>query len=257
MKIIPSLFAFAFTANIFAGGLEIHSHHCLFGCPVGNTDQNDLIIREIYILSNDDDSNFADWAAYKVTRDTIGKSHKRVWRSDPWLEGDETLEPADYKGANKALGTDRGHQVPLASFSATPQWATTNYLSNITPQLGPLNQGPWKNLESAVRKLALLEGTEGVYVMTGPLFEGNTPEMPHADEESDIPSGYWKVVAIEDGKTVKVASFIMPQEAQRKDDFCTYIVPLDEVEERSGYGFYHHRNKRKDVEQSTAPIGCP
>ncbi|MGM7319810.1 DNA/RNA non-specific endonuclease [Idiomarina sp. ST10R2A5] len=52
------------------------------------------------------------------------------------------------------MGTDRGHQVPLASFSNTLHWSTTNCLSNITPQAEGLNQGPWALLESAVRVLA-------------------------------------------------------------------------------------------------------
>ena len=33
-----------------------------------------------------------------------------------------TLEPADYRVANAALQTDRGHQAPLASFTGTDHW---------------------------------------------------------------------------------------------------------------------------------------
>ena len=45
----------------------------------------------------------------------------------------------------------------------------TNYLSNITPQLSKLNQGAWKELETAVRKLSAT-GAD-VWVVTGPLLE--------------------------------------------------------------------------------------
>ena len=51
---------------------EIHSQHCLDGCPSGSAATNDVIIREIYILSSNDTTKFADWAAYKVTAETVG-----------------------------------------------------------------------------------------------------------------------------------------------------------------------------------------
>ena len=31
---------------------EIYSRHCLAGCPTGAPDSNELVIREIYVLSN-------------------------------------------------------------------------------------------------------------------------------------------------------------------------------------------------------------
>ena len=61
--------------------------------------------------------------------------------------------PDDYTGANAALGTDRGHQAPLASFAGTDHWRDTNVLSNITPQASALSQGPWARLETRVRDL--------------------------------------------------------------------------------------------------------
>lgn len=102
---------------------EIHSAHCLYGCPSGSPATNDLIVREIYVISSNDDTKFADWAAYVVTAETISRSQTRTWKADPSLDDVETLEPDDYKGANAALKTDRGHQVPLASFTGPPPLA--------------------------------------------------------------------------------------------------------------------------------------
>ena len=42
---------------------EIHSKHWLFGLPEGTPDSNDLIIRDAYALSSNDDTKFADWVA--------------------------------------------------------------------------------------------------------------------------------------------------------------------------------------------------
>ena len=120
--------------TIPADAQELHADLCLYGCPSGSPATNDVVIRDIYILSSNDTTKFADWVAYRVTESTIGATAGRVWKPDPWLADTETLEPKDYKGAFAALKTDRGHQTPLASFTSTPNWEATNYLSNITPQ---------------------------------------------------------------------------------------------------------------------------
>lgn len=216
---------------------EIHSPHCLYGCPSGTPVTNNLIIREIYAMSSNDSTKFADWVAYKVTEDTIGPTTQRKWRADPLLDENETLEPDDYKDAHATLKTDRGHQVPLASFTGTEHWKDTNYLSNITPQKSALNQGPWLRLESKVRELAR---QRNVYVMTGPVYLREMPSLPRADESHTIPSGYWKLVAIENGNGIKVAGFFFKQETERGANVCDHLTAVDEIEEKSELDFYWH-----------------
>jgi endonuclease G len=141
-----------FLWSLTAAALEIHSPaHCLYGCPEGGPDTNDLVIREIYILNSNDKTKFADWVAYRITSDTIGRTKQRQWLKDPLLADNETLSPSDYDGANEKLSVDRGHQATLTSFTGTQYWKDTNILSNITPQKAELNQGPWERLERATR----------------------------------------------------------------------------------------------------------
>ncbi len=218
---------------------EIHSSQCLQGCPRGAPATNDLIIREIYILSSNDDTKFADWVAYKVMAATIGPSKARTWKADPLLDDAETLEPEDYKAAHATLHTDRGHQAPLASFTGTPHWKDTNYLSNITPQKSALNQGPWNRLEGKVRDLAKKPTVDAVYVMTGPLYERNMPNLPEADEAHMVPSAYWKIISIEEAGTIKVATFYFDQNTARAADFCDHLKTVDEIEQKSGLDFFH------------------
>ncbi len=197
-----------------------------------------MVVRASHTLSNNAATKFADWVAYDVVPAGIGKSQRRVWRPDPMLPPDETLEPADYKGAHKALKTDRGHQAPLASFSGAPGWKATNTLSNITPQKSALNQGPWKRLEGAVRKLAKSRAGH-VHVVTGPLYERDMPLLPQADEAHRVPSGYWKIISLLRGGELEVAGFVLDQETPRKADFCdkAYTVPVAEIASRSGLTF--------------------
>lgn len=217
---------------------RLYSFHCLDGaCPRGAPAGNAMVVREIYALSSNPSTKLADWVAYAVTPLTIGPSQSRNWAPDPWLDPDETLEPPDYNGANAALGTDRGHQAPLAAFSGTPHWPATNFLSNITPQMAPLNQGPWEELESRERMLA--RAGETVYVLTGPLFERDMDPLPRADENHRVPSGYWKVIVSGDG--AGAAAFIFEQEMPRGARYCDHEVEIAVVEDRSELALFPGR----------------
>ncbi len=217
---------------------EIHCKHFIYGIPLGTPASNDLIIRDIYALSSNDSSKFADWVAYRLDAETVQGNAvtKRAWKADPWLAEEETLEPDDYEGAYRALKTDRGHQAPLASFKGTKYWQETNYLSNITPQKSDLNQGPWCILEERVR--SFVKAGHVAYVLTGTLYEKEMPKLPGADEEHKIPSGYWKIIIYQarqnDPNTLKTAAFIFPQQTPRKAAISDYQVPIDEIEKRSG-----------------------
>lgn len=230
---------------------ELHTFHCLHGCPIGAAGIDDVIVREIYTLASNDLTKMADWVAYRVTPSSIGPSGERKWTADPWLDPDETLEPEDYDDASKALGIDRGHQAPLAGQSGTPFAADTNILSNITPQGSALNQGAWQRLEAKENELATRQDI-AVYVLTGPLFERVLPPMPKADERHRVPSGYWKVLVTQDGR---IAAFIMDTAAPRTLDHCAARVTLDEVELRSRLGLFPRLVTRSFTDLSPE-LGC-
>ena len=247
-----------------ASAQEVHADLCLHGCPSGSLATNDIVIRDIYILSSNDTTKFADWVAYRVTKSTIGKTARRTWKADPWLADNETLEPKDYEGANTALKTDRGHQAPLASFTSTSNWETTNYLSNITPQKAALNQGAWGALEDRVRTLAQKSATGAVYVMTGPLYEQEMPVMPKADESHRVPSSYWKIIATEKKDVIKIAAFLFDQETERKAKFCEerFIISVRMIESKTGLNFFHALTPAQQDKLETGPatllpdLGC-
>jgi endonuclease G len=215
---------------------EIHSRHLPYGLPKNTPHENDLIFRSCYVLSSNDKTKFADWVAYRLTRfEVSGKVDlDRRWRADPLLDDDETLEPSpdDYKGASKAHDYQRGHLCPLASVKGTPYASEVNYFSNIVPQRGPMNRGPWGKLEDVVRELVIRHET--VWVMTGPLYEREMPKLPGADEPHRVPSGFWKII-LTGGNLAgpAVACFIVDQDAGGRDPYLDCRVKLAEVERRS------------------------
>lgn len=230
--------------NNYAQYTEIHCKHFIYGYPKGSPTSNDMIIRDIYALSSNDSTKFADWVVYRLDSATItGPSQKeRKWMSDPWLDPSETLEPEDYRNAPEVLKIDRGHQAPLANFKGTPFAWETNYLSNITPQKSDLNRGIWKELEDWERALTIKYKL--LFVMTGPLYEEVQERLPNADEPHRIPSGYWKIIVIPNNQNIadtanlQVFGFIFSQNTPSKSILQSHLVNIDEIEKRANLDFF-------------------
>ncbi len=225
---------------------DILSVHCPLGCP-GNPESNDLIFGHIYALSNNPKTKLADWVAYEVNPVNYGVSPGRDWGKEPLLDDRETLEVADYKGANRSqLQADRGHQAPLASFAGSRYWYEANYLSNITPQDKDLNQGPWKALEESIRHSATYE--HPLFAITGPLYTKTMPSLPNADEAHTVPSGYYKLVYDQSGGI----AFLMQQSSNRKDNFCSKIVDVSAIRNHVTYSL----PKMPTSHSVKARLGC-
>jgi len=227
------------------------SPHCLFGCPLATSQDDQIIRRHLYTLANNPHTKFADWVAYVVRVEYQGEEESRNWHVDPDIAPNDTLELQDYRGAPRSLSIDRGHQAPLASFTGSDYWPETNYLSNITPQDSNLNRGRWARLEDAERELAETQDAP-IYVLTGPLYEHEMRALPNADEAHRVPSGYWKVVALPDGRVV---AFIFAN-APGRGRYCAFIRPLAEVEQRSGLDLFPERAP-SSLDGLAPEIGCP
>lgn len=236
--------------------------HCGVGCPIGRPGQ--VLDREVYTLSNNATTKFADWVAYRITRETYASGCKRVWEADPDIPLAETLEPADYQDAHKLMAFDRGHQANLASMCAVQDRQALNYLSNITPQKSELNQGAWERLESQERGLRNDADVDGVYVVTGPLYERDMGVLPNASKIHTIPSGYWKAIFIGSSPEQGLyASFVMDQDTPKSADFCTKQVTVEEIEKRSGLQIWSALPSDVQAMLKTQPgqlaqrLGCP
>ena len=134
----------------------------------------------------------------------------------------------------------------------------TNYLSNITPQFSKLNQGAWKKLEEAVRRLAK-SGVE-VWVMTGPLFEWSMAKLPSTKKMHQIPSSYWKIIASIENGTITTAAFYFYQDTPKRAKFCDHIKTIDYIERKSGLNFFSDYKNQDSLERSqgmlATKLGC-
>lgn len=207
--------------------------NCSVGCPEGGSQQT--IYRYAYTLNNNRATKLANWVAYSVTKTSQASGRPRNWAQDPDLPPSDTLAPSAYKNAHALLKVDRGHQAPLAGLGGVSDWASLNYLSNITPQKSALNQGAWASLENRVRELARQDDVSVVHVVTGPLFERHIATLPE-DATVEIPSGYWKVLFTGTAPSKSegnYAAFIMDQNTPRSANFCDYQVTVEAIEHKT------------------------
>lgn len=224
----------------FANPFEIHTIHAPFGIPAGTPTTNDLIFRNSYTVSTNDATKFADWVAYRITPYLITEAWEvgRNYVTDPVLGDSETLEErsgrGDYSGAFSAIGVDRGHLVPRASFLGS-RYANEelNYLSIFAPQTSGLNRGPWLALENSIRGLAFASGE--VFVLAGPYYTGGRVRLPEADEPHVVPDGFYMIVY---DRNFNVAAFLLAQGVPQSADPGQFITSVDAVERATGLDFF-------------------
>ena len=220
-----------------AAAQVVHISHCLAACPAGESADNEIVVRHLFVASVNSDSGIADWVAYRVLADTVGVASllPRFWLEDSLLASTEVnLELAtetniiqpdlsnaqdrDYRLNEVLIDTgDSGRLVPMSSFAGTPYWQDLNYLSNMAPMPADLRLGSWSRLDTAVNELAASE--QQLWVLSGPLYDG-----------AELPAAYFKIVASGD----EVAAFIFPGNLAQHAHYCPQFSSMAEVERRSG-----------------------
>lgn len=144
------------------------------------------------------------WVAERLTRASVTAAIAMEGRDDrfhpePRLPPRERAELDDYRRS----GFSRGHMAPSADMPTRLADAESFSLANIVPQARRLNQGSWAELEGDVRNMALTSGE--AYVVTGPLFEGQTASWLKG--RVLVPTSTWKAVYLPSrGAAVYVAT---------------------------------------------------
>ena len=212
------------------------------------------------------------WVAWNIDGlrlfpgESISRSGER-FRADPRIpDTDQTLDEAY---ADNVL--DRGHIARRSDllWGTLPEALAANsdsfFFTNITPQHQDFNQsgrnGTWGLLENAVlaqdgledRRLTLFAGP--VLAEGDPLYRGIV----------QLPREHWKVVVYRMDGALRSRCFVLSQDLDGLedgvlpdflDDFDTYVVPLDLLEERTGLTFPSLRAIAPPAEdpRSTGPV---
>ncbi|MGN0189707.1 MAG: DNA/RNA non-specific endonuclease [Candidatus Cryptobacteroides sp.] len=187
------------------------------------------------------------WVAYAASNsgdfknNSVGRNE--VWAYDPAI--DQSWQP-NLSGtySSSGLSYDRGHQVASNDRQTTvEQNKQTFYYTNMTPQYSSLNQGQWGTLEGKVQGVATsTTGTDTLYVVTGPLFEGSLATVTDkGGAECKAPSGYWKCLM----KCSFDAAGVMTSAVgcaylfdSNTENTAPTVTTIDTIESRTGFDFF-------------------
>lgn len=222
---------------------SIHSKHWPGRLPIEKN--KPLLIHDIFIISFDPEKRLARYVAYHLSPAVVWGHLKaeRKYISDPLLSPSLTVKAKHYKGAsncdgNKGRGYNRGHLAPLGSFKASSFIYQAQYLSNIAPQTGNLNQGAWRIMEERAR--AFVKTGQELKILTGPLFGKEGDKLPPCWKAGqgvweDIPISYWKIIAYPHKSKIKTCAVLIPQNVQSKKVHPKkYTVQIQDIESKTG-----------------------
>lgn len=183
----------------------------------------------------------APWVAYPLCSMYSNKSVSRTddWQYDPDVP--ESWQPYMFKGVT---GYDRGHQLPsadrLCCYEANAQ---TFYFTNMTPQLGTLNQRVWADLENQVRTWS--NSLDTLYVVTGCIPEGSS--LKATDREGNkitVPVGYYKALlgykktATIGTSTAGYVGVAFYFDHKAYSSYSTQKMTIRQLEDKTGLNFF-------------------
>ena len=226
-----------FCWSIFSYAIEtattnVNQFHCApilkYGLP-GSA--NEYLCRDAYAVGYSYQYKQPLWVAYKLTGESVSKHFKRhnKFAPDKQIPISYRAQLSDYNHS----GYDRGHLAPYAAIDISKNSAKQSFLlSNMSPQAISLNRQGWAQLEKYVRFWAKSKGK--IWVFTGPIFKGKKPKTIGKDKIT-VPSAFYKVIyAPEQNEAI---AFAMPNKAVKRKQVEKYIVPISQIEQRTGLKF--------------------
>ena len=227
-------------------------HNEEFGQPVDANPSDDFIIRRAqYTVSYNPNRGGANWVSWNLSASHIGSSGRcpgTCYSADTALTnaGLTAYTTADWVSGGQ---WDRGHMAPSADWTASEaDNNTTFFLTNFLPQRADLNQGPWEDLESALRD-SIAAGREA-YIIAGGIFTNGTGlGSIQGLGKIWIPDSTYKIAiimpagaGIGPGGTLPANTTVMAVNMPnvtgiRFNDWRMYLTSIAKIERSTGYNF--------------------
>jgi endonuclease G len=219
------------------------SVHLELGTPVdADPSDDEILVKPQYALSYNRARRGPNWVSWRLDAGDLGPARRHRGR----FLADETLPAAfpraqhdDYAGS----GYERGHLVPSHDRTRSAEDNRATFLlTNVLPQRGDLNGGPWERLERHCYDLAANED-RALYQVAGGVFPAR-PETIGAGVA--VPEAFFKIaVVLRPGQgaadvrpSTQVIVVVMPNEAGvRRTRWATYRTTIRAIERRTGYDF--------------------
>jgi DNA/RNA endonuclease G (NUC1) len=221
----------------------VYRNHVEFGTPAA---PGLIITKDEFVSSYSQTRGGPNWVSWNINATQFGTAPRcDCFTADATLPAAARIVDFNYRNG----GYDRGHMVQSESRTATFQEnAATFLLTNILPQAGENNQGPWSQFENYLNDLARQQGKE-IYVVAGGEYSAN-PATIKNEGRVQVPEWTWKVAVVMDGGEglddvrghgdVQVLAIRMPNDTaaargMRNNPWRMYETTVDEVEARTGY----------------------
>ena len=218
---------------------------------------NRLLQRPQYAMSYNAAKGQANWVAWHLDKNDLGKTDRSDFRPDSLLPEAQQIRPTDYRSS----GFDRGHICPSGDRTKTETANEATFvMSNMLPQTPELNQRVWKDLEDYCRQL-VDDGNE-LYIVAGGV--GSSGKI--AKGKVNVPAACWKIVVVlprgnndlgRIARETRVIAVLMPNtDKVGKTQWPQWATTVDRLEKTTGYDFLS--NVPDDIEsalQSKKDVG--
>lgn len=200
-----------------------------FAVPAADTLLLDHKYFEVHYIP---DRKIAKYVKYTLTAANL-RSRSAVRKNrfflDPFLKARKI--PGVAANGYARTGYQRGHLAPAEDFRFHQDAIDATFvMSNMAPQKGSLNGGPWKKLEEKVRRYAC--GEEKITVITGPVLKDDLIQLPSG---VPVPEQFFKVV-IDETPPQKALAYLMHQD-DRGDVVDERVVSFDVLKEKTKEDF--------------------
>lgn len=226
----------------------------LFGNPSNATADimnyaNYLIDHHYYVLSYNRDRGTPNWVSWHLDESNITGDSDRQDNFAAYIgipENWYAVSHASYTGS----GFNRGHNCPSADRTSSYEANSATFLmTNMIPQAPENNGGPWADLENDIRDQ--VRGGMEAYIIMGSYGKGGKGDNGEAETidggKVTVPERIWKVVLLlpkGDGDLTRVNASTaviavdMPNNNDVDEDWQTYRVSVDDIEEHTGYDLF-------------------
>ncbi|HWA04681.1 MAG TPA: DNA/RNA non-specific endonuclease [Rhizomicrobium sp.] len=212
----------------------------------GSQDGPIALCRKGYAVAFNPDTRTPDWVIERLPLDWLSgnASRKNNFHADSQVDAiiaGKGPQKSDYARS----GYDQGHQAPAGDFKSSQAMTDESFLlTNMAPQVGiGFNRNIWKQLETDVRGWILCGGRPELYVVTGPVYDGDDARWLKSGNRVRIPDAFFKVIY--DPTNRRALGMLLPNRRLKTEDLPDYAVPISEIEEKTGIVFFPALTKRQ------------
>jgi endonuclease G len=195
------------------------------------------ICRRAYFVAYDAAAKIPNYVTYTLTPpNALG-----CWPRTNAFVADASVpngaRPDDYAGT----GYDKGHAAPDGDLSWDQQVEYESFLmTNMYPQLGGLNRGIWKLLETSVRGWTVQQNqTYTIYV--GAVYDTATDKK--IGNGVVVPTGFYKIVINQ--ATGAMAGWYFKHEGGQGNDLTKARAAISAIQNKAGVKFAYPANAKE------------